>query len=95
MKTALLSPSDRETFAAFARRQAIRREAFTYSLFETAQVLGVALPTLHEMLVRRELHTEPGLRGERISKRQLLNYVSHRPTPVNESLTDQPSSLAR
>lgn len=52
----------------------------TYSLFETAQVLGLPLSDLREILDKHALHPEPGLRGERIARREVLNYVSRHPT---------------
>jgi hypothetical protein len=57
----------------------------TYSLLETAQVMGLSLPDLGEILKRHELHTEPSPRGARVSRREVFNYVSRRPTAVAEA----------
>lgn len=51
-------------------------EALTYSVTETAQVLGVSEPTIYRLVYRRLLRPMPGLRHKRFSKRQVLAYVN-------------------
>jgi len=55
---------------------AISLEALTYSVGETAQVLGVSEPTIYRLVSRRLLRPLPGLRHKRIPKRQVLAYVN-------------------
>jgi excisionase family DNA binding protein len=54
----------------------ISLEALTYSVGETAQVLGVSAPTIYRLVARRLLRPLPGLRHKRIPKRQVLAYVN-------------------
>ena len=51
-------------------------ETLTYSVTETARVLGVSLPTVYRLIARRLLKPLPGLRHKRVSKRQVLAYVN-------------------
>jgi excisionase family DNA binding protein len=51
-------------------------ETLTYSVTETARVLGVSLPTVYRLLARRLLRPLPGLRHKRVSKRQVLAYIN-------------------
>jgi excisionase family DNA binding protein len=51
-------------------------ETLTYSVTETAHVLGVSLPTVYRLIARRLLKPLPGLRHKRVSKRQVLAYIN-------------------
>ena len=51
-------------------------EVLTYSVTETARVLGVSLPTVYRLIARRLLKPLPGLRHKRVSKRQVLAYIN-------------------
>ena len=51
-------------------------EALTYSVAETAQVLGVSEPTIYQLVSRRLLRPMPGLRHKRFSMRQVLAYAN-------------------
>lgn len=51
-------------------------EPLTYSVTETARVLGVSLPTVYRLIARRLLKPLPGLRHKRLSKRQVHAYVN-------------------
>lgn len=51
-------------------------ETLTYSVTETAHVLGVSLPTVYRLIARRLLKPLPGLRHKRLSKRQVHAYVN-------------------
>ena len=51
-------------------------ETLTYSVTETARVLGVSLPTVYRLIARRLLKPLPGLRHKRVSKRQVLAYIN-------------------
>jgi len=51
-------------------------ETLTYSVTETARVLGVSLPTVYRLSARRLLKPLPGLRHKRVAKRQVLAYVN-------------------
>ena len=51
-------------------------ETLTYSVSETAHVLGVSLPTVYRLIARRLLKPLPGLRHKRVSKRQVLAYIN-------------------
>ena len=55
---------------------AISLEALTFSVGETAQVLGVSPPTIYRLIARRVLRPLPGLRHKRIPKRQVLAFVN-------------------
>jgi hypothetical protein len=57
----------------------------TYSLLEAAQVMGVPLSDLREILKQHELHTESGRRGTRVSRREVFDYVSHHPTRMTKA----------
>ncbi|BET67377.1 hypothetical protein ASA1KI_22950 [Opitutales bacterium ASA1] len=57
----------------------------TYSLLEAAQVMGVPLSDLREILKQHELHAESGRRGARVSRREVFNYVSHHPTRMTKA----------
>lgn len=57
----------------------------TYSLLEAAQVMGVPLSDLREILNQHELHAESGRRGARVSRREVFNYVSHYPTRMTKA----------
>ncbi len=57
----------------------------TYSLLEAAQVMGVPLSDLREILKQHELHTESGRRGARVSRREVFNYVSDHPTRMTKA----------
>jgi excisionase family DNA binding protein len=58
-------------------------ETLTYSVTETARVLGVSLPTVYRLIARRLLKPLPGLRHKRVSKRQVLAYInSGQPLPA-------------
>lgn len=54
----------------------------TYSLLEAAQVMGVPLSDLREILKQHELHPESGRRGTRVSRREVFDYVSRHPSPA-------------
>ncbi len=58
----------------------------TYSLLEAAQVMGVPLSDLREILNQHELHTESGRRGTRVSRREVFDYVSHHPTRMTKAV---------
>ena len=62
--------------AAQISAPAVSLEALTYSVGETAQVLGVSEPTIYRLVARRLLRPLPGLRHKRIPKRQVLAYVN-------------------
>ena len=51
-------------------------ETLTYSVTETARVLGVSLPTVYRLIARRLLRPLPGLRHKRLPKRQVHAYVN-------------------
>jgi len=51
-------------------------EPLTYSVAETAQVLGVSMPTVYRLIVRRLLRPLPHLRHKRIPKRQVEAFVN-------------------
>lgn len=51
-------------------------ETLTYSVTETAHVLGVSLPTVYRLIARRLLKPLPGLRHKRLPKRQVHAYVN-------------------
>ena len=51
-------------------------ETLTYSVTETARVLGVSMPTVYRLIARRLLKPLPGLRHKRVSKRQVLAYIN-------------------
>jgi excisionase family DNA binding protein len=51
-------------------------ETLTYSVTETARVLGVSLPTVYRLIARRLLRPLPGLRHKRVSKRQVHAYIN-------------------
>jgi hypothetical protein len=63
-----------------------QQKARTYSLLETAHVLGLPLSDLREILKKHALHPEPGFRGERISRREVLSYVSRHPTRLEKAV---------
>ena len=48
----------------------------TYSVAETAQVLGVSMPTVYRLIVRRLLRPLPHLRHKRIPKRQVHAFIN-------------------
>jgi len=50
-------------------------ETLTYSVTETARVLGVSLPTVYRLIGRRLLKPLPGLRHKRLAKRQVHAYI--------------------
>ena len=52
-------------------------EPLTYSVTETARVLGVSLPTVYRLIARRLLKPLPGLRHKRVSKRQVHAYINN------------------
>ncbi len=62
----------------------IQQNERTYSLLETAHVLGLPLSDLREILEKHALHPQPGLRGERISRREVFSYVSRHPTRLEK-----------
>jgi excisionase family DNA binding protein len=47
----------------------------TYSVHETAQVLGVAPTTVYRLIYRNILRPLPGIRHKRISKAQVHRYA--------------------
>ena len=51
-------------------------EPLTYSVAETAQVLGVSMPTVYRLIVRHVLRPLPFLRHKRISKSQVHNLIT-------------------
>ena len=51
-------------------------EPLTYSVAETAQVLGVSMPTVYRLIVRRLLRPLPHLRHKRIPKRQVQAFIN-------------------
>lgn len=57
----------------------------TYSLLEAAQVMGVPLSDLREILKQHALHTKSGPRGSRVSRREVFDYVSHHPTRMTKA----------
>ena len=50
-------------------------EPLTYSVTETATVLGVSLPTVYRLLARGVLRPLPGLRHKRLPKKQVHAFV--------------------
>ena len=50
-------------------------ESLTYSVTETATVLGVSLPTVYRLVARGVLRPLPGLRHKRLPKRQVHAFV--------------------
>jgi len=56
-------------------------ETLTFSVTETARVLGVSLPTVYRLIARRLLRPLPGLRHKRHSKRQVLAYINSGQSP--------------
>lgn len=54
------------------------REPRRYSLVEAAQLLGLPLSEMRDLLVRHELHTEAGPRGSQVSQRQIVHYLNRR-----------------
>jgi hypothetical protein len=62
----------------------VEQKARTYSLPEAAHVLGVPLSNLREILEKHALHAEPGFRGARVSRQEVLSYVSSHPTRLAE-----------
>ena len=73
MTSEILPPSS-ATGQIFA--PAVTLEALTFSVGETAQVLGVSEPTIYRLVARRVLRPLPSLRHKRIPKRQVLAYVN-------------------
>ena len=57
-----------------------RSDRRTYSLVETASILGMPLSQLKETLEKHALHAEQGRRGKRISRREVCDYALHHPT---------------
>jgi excisionase family DNA binding protein len=51
-------------------------ETLTYSVTETAHVLGVSLATVYRLIARRLLKPLPGLRHKRLAKRQVHAYIN-------------------
>ena len=51
-------------------------EPLTYSVIETARVLGVSMPTVYRLIARRLLKPLPGLRHKRLAKRQVHAYIN-------------------
>jgi len=51
-------------------------ETLTYSVTETAHVLGVSLPTVYRLIARRVFKPLPGLRHKRLPKRQVHAFVN-------------------
>ena len=56
-------------------RPAVVPETLTYSVTETAAVLGVSLPTVYRLVTRGVLRPLPGLRHKRLPKRQVHAFV--------------------
>ncbi|HZP59613.1 MAG TPA: helix-turn-helix domain-containing protein [Opitutaceae bacterium] len=54
-------------------------ETLTYSVTETAHVLGVSLPTVYRLIARRVFKPLPGLRHKRLPKRQVHAFVNSGP----------------
>jgi excisionase family DNA binding protein len=50
-------------------------EPLTYSVTETATVLGVSLPTVYRLVTRGVLRPLPGLRHKRLPKKQVHAFV--------------------
>ena len=50
-------------------------EPLTYSVTETATVLGVSLPTVYRLVARGILRPLPGLRHKRVPKKQVYAFV--------------------
>lgn len=50
-------------------------EPLTYSVAETATVLGVSLPTVYRLVARGVLRPLPGLRHKRLPKRQVHAFI--------------------
>ena len=50
-------------------------EPLTYSVTETATVLGVSLPTVYRLVARGVLRPLPGLRHKRLPKRQVHAFI--------------------
>jgi hypothetical protein len=80
MKTALHFHAD-----ASQREASNPKTQRTYSLLEAAQVMGVRLSDLREILKQHALHTESGPRGARVSRREVFDYVSHHPTRMTKA----------
>jgi excisionase family DNA binding protein len=51
-------------------------ETLTYSVTETAHVLGVSLPTVYRLISRRLLRPLPGLRHKRVAKKQVHAFIN-------------------
>lgn len=51
-------------------------EPLTYSVAETAQVLGISPPTVYRLIARRLLRPLPYMRHKRIPKRQVHALVN-------------------
>ena len=66
------SPSATEQISA----PAVTIDSLTFSVGETAQVLGVSEPTIYRLVARRLLRPLPGLRHKRIPKRQVFDFVN-------------------
>jgi hypothetical protein len=64
--------------ADFYRENVLWHTAHTYSLVQTAHLLGLSFASLHELIVRHELHTETGPRGSRVSRLRVLDYATRR-----------------
>lgn len=77
MKTEII-PIRCTRVADFYRENTRWHEAHSYSLVQAAQLLGLSIASLHELIARHELHTEAGPRGSRVSRRHLLDYVTRR-----------------
>ena len=74
METETLPTHTTEPNAAETRGPTL--EPLTYSVAETAQVLGVSMPTVYRLIVRRLLRPLPHLRHKRIPKRQVLAFIN-------------------
>jgi len=51
-------------------------ESHTYSVGETAQVLGVSYVTVYRLIARRLLRPLPHMRHKRIPKRQVHDFIA-------------------
>ena len=50
-------------------------EPLTYSVTETATVLGVSFPTVYRLIARGVLRPLPGLRHKRLPRKQVHAFV--------------------
>lgn len=71
-ETTSIAPSG----AGVAQATTTTLEPLTYTVTETARVLGVSMPTVYRLIARRLLRPLPGLRHKRLAKRQVHAYIN-------------------